>query len=154
MDPSSEAGKYQEQQILVEETLELPVNQDTGGDNNDQQSQDTPSCTDDVLAWRPSGNVWKDAWFFVGPGWLGTESRGDSPKKSQLQSCPFCFVVLLTICCFLFQSVSHTSTLVTTKLTFRQVRRHATIYFLQFGGVASCQFMYRSCACDWHRTPS
>lgn len=25
---------------------------------------------DDVPPWSPSGSFWKDAWYFVGPGWL------------------------------------------------------------------------------------
>ena len=61
-----------------------PVAPQPGGDDIAEEENDISSDDDKDIEktkddhvsipgpapWKPSGNVWKDAWFFVGPGWL------------------------------------------------------------------------------------
>ncbi len=39
-------------------------------DNDEDQPLSSGDAIDSSSPWKPSGNTWKDAWFFVGPGWL------------------------------------------------------------------------------------
>jgi NRAMP (natural resistance-associated macrophage protein)-like metal ion transporter len=68
-DMSSSAKEEQEKEkeekerpFFDEEPLEI--------DGNNVEPTSSSSSSSSAAPWKPSGNFWKDAWFFVGPGWL------------------------------------------------------------------------------------
>jgi NRAMP (natural resistance-associated macrophage protein)-like metal ion transporter len=43
---------------------------DSSNDIAGNRESQAPDIPEDLPPWKPSGSFWKDAWFFVGPGWL------------------------------------------------------------------------------------
>jgi NRAMP (natural resistance-associated macrophage protein)-like metal ion transporter len=74
----------QKESRFFDEPLELTCDQDENdepfhdddyedeydGDTLNNQGIGMGNELSSSSAWRPTGNFWKDAWFFVGPGWL------------------------------------------------------------------------------------
>lgn len=113
----------------------------------------TSSSTTPETPWQPSGNWWKDALYFCGPGWLVSIAYVSTATNTMLYvrssvAMPTPDSHLLALFLHL---TNNKGTLIqaTTRPIFTRVPRHNTIFCLVFGGPPFCRFMYRYCACAW-----